>query len=116
MTLPTPSLSSPKKDSIYRNRSIATRFAKSSLLPSTNCSLPATSESGSTLTPICAVAGRVPSGFRGQFSGNTSDGWTLLTQPRYSHGEFPACTYSASALLLSSRFAFGMKRQTSRTS
>ena len=103
-------------DSMYLNRSIATRFANSSLLPSTCCSFPTTSAVGSTLTPICAFGPTVPSGLRGQFRGNTSDGWTLLTQPRYSHGEFPAWTYRTSALLLSSRFALGMNRQTSRTS
>ena len=103
-------------DSMYRNRSIATRFAKCSLLPRTRCSFSATSATGSTLTPICAVGAGLPSGIVGHCRGNTSDGEALLTHPRYSQGELPAWTYSASALFPSKRLASGMKRHTSRTS
>ena len=45
-----------------------------------------------------------------------AEGAPLLTHPRYSHAEFPACTYSASACDASSRDPSGMKRHTSRTS
>ena len=80
------------KDSMYLNRSVATRLAKVSLLPSAIRSFSATSAAFSTLTPTVALGYRLPSGLRGHCSGNTSLGLALLTHPRYSQGESPAWT------------------------